>query len=72
MLTRSAWYIDGAYIRKRRPLEIEITLKQTIVCSWEQSAIILYVDRMLRTRGLNKVLQDSNFNNGWFLKVSFF
>jgi hypothetical protein len=25
---------------------------------------ILYVDRMLRTRGLSKVLQDSNYNNG--------
>ena len=29
----------GAYIRKRRPLEIEITFKQKIVCSWEQSAM---------------------------------
>jgi hypothetical protein len=27
------------YIRKRRPLEIEITFKQKIVCSWEQSAM---------------------------------
>jgi hypothetical protein len=26
-------------IRKRRPLEIEITFKQKIVCSWEQSAM---------------------------------
>jgi hypothetical protein len=26
---------------------------------------------MLRTRGLSKVLQDSNYNNGWFLKVPF-
>jgi hypothetical protein len=73
MLNRSAWI---AYIRKRRPLEIEITFKQKIVGSWEQSAMhtvrILYVDRMLRTRGLSKVLQDSNYNNGWFLKVSFF
>ena len=48
------------YIKKRRPLEIEITFKQKIICSWEQSAMhILYVDRMLRTRGLSKVLQDS-------------
>ena len=55
----------GAHIRKRRPLEIEITFKQKIICSWEQSAMhILYVDRMLRTRELIKVLQDSNYNNG--------
>jgi hypothetical protein len=27
----------GAYIRKRRPLEFEITFKQKIVCSWEHA-----------------------------------
>ena len=75
MLNRSAWNIDGvhAYIRKRRPLEFEITFKQKIVYSWEQSAMhTVRIDRVLRTRGLSKVLQDSNYNNGWFLNVSFF
>ena len=54
----------GAYIRKRRPLEIKITFKQKIVGSWEQSAMHTVRDRMLRTRGLSKVLQDSDYNNG--------
>jgi hypothetical protein len=27
-------------------------------------AYCMYVDRMLRTRRLSKVLQDSNYNNG--------
>ena len=58
------FHLQYAYIRKRRPLEFEITFKQKIVCSWEQSAMHTYVDRMLRSRELSKVLQDSNYNNG--------
>jgi hypothetical protein len=52
------------HIRKRRPSEIEITFKQKIVCSWEQSAMHTVRRSHLRTRGLSKVLQDSNYNNG--------
>ena len=56
----------SAYIRKRRPLEIEITFKTQDCMSAPGNNLpcILYVDRMLRTRGPSKVLQDSNYNNG--------
>ena len=66
-IPRLRFFLYTLYITKRRPLEIEITFKHKIVCSWEQSAmrtVRLYVDRMLRTRGLSKVLRDSSYNNG--------
>jgi hypothetical protein len=53
------------YIRKRRPLEFEITfLNKRLSAPGNNLPCILYVDRMLRTRGLSKLLQDSNYNKG--------